>query len=74
MFFINMSSIYNIKYFYLVILSTIIRIILYICPIIRSFNFNNLTIKAYKITFYSLVTNLINYSFPYYSYFINLFY
>ena len=41
--------------------------------IIGSFNFSNLTIKFYNITFYSYITNLTSYSFLYSLYLFSLF-
>ena len=39
--------------------------LLYSYPIIGSFDFGSLIIKSYNITFYSRVTDLTSYSFPY---------
>ena len=69
----NMSSIYSIKYPYLVNLSIITSIILYTCPITRSTNFSNLTIKSYNMTFYSLLSILTGCSSLYSLYLLNLF-
>jgi hypothetical protein len=64
---------YGIKYPYLVNLFTIISILLCFCPITKSFNFNNLTIKFYNMTFYSYIANLTSYSFLYSLYLFILF-
>src|SRR6266568_8726801 len=69
----KISFIYIIKYLYLVNLSIITRIMLYIYPITRSFNFSNLIIKSYNITSYSLLSVFISYSFLYNLYLLNLF-
>ena len=58
----EISSVYIIKYPYLVNLSIIINILLYFYPIIRSFNFSNFIIKSYNITSYSLLINLTSYN------------
>ena len=47
--------------------------LLYSYPIIGSFNFGNLTIKSYNMTFYGRVINLTSYSFPYSLYLLGLF-
>ena len=61
------------KYPYLVNLFTIINIILYSYPITWSFDFRNLTIKSYTITFYNLLANLTNYNNLYSLYVFSLF-
>ena len=63
--FAEISSVHTIKYPYLVNLSTIINIISCSCPVIGSFNFNNLTIKSYNITSYGYITNFTSYNFLY---------
>src|SRR6266702_8475763 len=63
--FADISFIYSIKYPYLVALSTMTNILLYSCPVTGSFDFNNLTIKSYKITSYGLLSVLTGYSIPY---------
>src|SRR6266568_918427 len=69
----KISSIYTIKYPYLVNLSIITNIILYTCPITRSFNFNNFIIKSYNITSYNLFSISTNYSSLYSLCLLNLF-
>ena len=69
----KISSVYTIKYPYLVNLSTITSIILCVCPITRSFNFSNFIIKSYNITSYSLFGVSTSYSFLYNLYLLNLF-
>ena len=56
--FAEISSVYIIKYPYLVNLFIITNIMLYFWPVIGSFNFSNFTIKSYNITFYGLSANL----------------
>ena len=69
----EISSVYTIKYPYLVNLSTITRIISYIYPITRSFNFSNFIIKSYNITSYSLFSVSTGYSSLYSLCLVNLF-
>ena len=71
--FTEISSIYTMKYPYLVNLSTITNIILYTCPIIRSFNFSNFIIKSYNIISYSLLSTFSSRSSLYSLYLLNLF-
>ena len=71
--FTKISSIYSIKYSYLVNLFTITSIALYTCPIIRFINFSNLIIKSYNIASYSLLSILTSYNSLYGLYLLNLF-
>ena len=48
--------------------------LLYSYPIIGSFDFGNLIIKSYNMTFYSRVVNLTGYSFLYSLYLLSLFF
>ena len=59
----KISSVYATKYPYLINLFIIINIILCSCPVIGSFNFNNLTIGSYIIGLYSQITEVKR---PYY--------
>ena len=59
----KISSVYATKYPYLINLFIITNIISYFCPIIRSFNFSNLTIKSYNITSYGYIANFTGYNF-----------
>ena len=61
------------KYSYLVNLFIIINILLYFCPVIGSFNFNNFIIKFYNITSYGLLANLTSYNNLYSLYLLSLF-
>ncbi len=67
------AIIYAMKYPHLVNLSTITSIMLYICPITRSFDFSNFTIKSYNITSYSLLSVSTGCSSLYSLYLLNLF-
>src|SRR6266567_6825241 len=58
--------VYTIKYPHLVSLSTMTRIMSYICPVTRFFNFGNFIIKSYNMTSYSLLGVSTSYS-PLYS-------
>ena len=69
----KISSIYTIKYPYLVNLFIMTRITLYTYPITRSFNFSSFIIKSYNITSYSLFSVSTNCSFLYSLYLLNLF-
>src|SRR6266566_4039480 len=69
----EISSIYIIKYPYLVNLFTMTSIILYICPVTRSFNFSNFIIKSYNITSHSLLGVSTGCSSLYGLYLLNLF-
>src|SRR6266567_6892706 len=69
----EISSIYTIKYPYLVNLSIMTNIILYTCPVTRSFNFSNFIIKSYNMTPYGLLNVFTNYSFLYSLCLLNLF-
>ena len=62
-----------IKYPYLVNLSIIINMLLYSYSIIGSFDFSNLIIKFYNMTFYGYIANLTSYSFLYGLYLFSLF-
>ena len=72
--FTKISSIYIIKYPYLVNLSIIINILLYSYLVIGFFNFNNLIIKSYNIIPCSRIINLTSYSFLYGLYLFILFF
>src|SRR6266567_3543128 len=60
--FTEIPFIYAIKYPYLINLSIMTRIILYTCPVTRSFDFSNFIIKSHNITFYSLFSVFTSYS------------
>ena len=55
--FTEISSIYIIKYPYLVNLSIITKIVSCSWPVIGSFNFGNFTIKSHNIISYGLFAN-----------------
>src|SRR6266700_6664705 len=74
MFFAEISFIYVIKYPHLVNLSIMTSIILYTCPVTRSFNFSNFIIKSYNMTSYGLLGVSTSYSSLYGLYLLNLFY
>src|SRR6266702_7920227 len=69
----DISSIYNMKYPYLVTLSTITNILLYSCPVTGSFDFNSFIMKSYKMTSYGLLGVLTSYNIPYSLYLASLF-
>jgi hypothetical protein len=54
-----------IKYPYFISLSTITKIVLYIYPVIGSFNFSNFIIKSYNMVFYNLSSALTRFNFLY---------
>ena len=69
----NISFVYNIKYPHLVTLSIMTNILSYSYPVTGFFNFNNLTIKSYKMTSYGLLGVLTSYNIPYSLYLASLF-
>src|SRR6266576_2410837 len=64
---------YAMKYPHLVNLSIMTRIVLYTCPVTRSFDFNNFTIKSHNITSYDLLGVSTGYSSLYSLCLLNLF-
>src|SRR6266568_1646839 len=71
--FADISSVYNIKYPHLVVLSTITNILSYSCPVTGSFDFGNFTIKSHEMTSYGLLGVFTSYNIPYSLYLASLF-
>src|SRR6266568_5824350 len=69
----DISSMHNIKYPHLIDLSTTTNILSYSCPVTRSLDFDNLTIKSHDITSYGPPGILTGYNFPYSLCLANLF-